>query len=140
MEYIEQIAAGARAQAEKQRENEELQVKETAGIVRSTGKIPGKTCFCFWDQNRASQLMTLWINILKIDDFVNLFVWERNSFQTDDSVNKYFISDYKFIEILLYNYHMKGAWDGELWLQLKENVVSSAFFVILPQPAKSLSS
>ncbi|XP_018481659.1 remorin isoform X1 [Raphanus sativus] len=47
MEYIEQIAAGARAQAEKQRENEELQVKEKAGIVRSTGKIPGKTCFCF---------------------------------------------------------------------------------------------
>ncbi|KAL0723404.1 hypothetical protein Bca4012_038003 [Brassica carinata] len=47
MEYIEQIAAGARAQAENQRENEELKVKEKAGIVRSTGKIPGKACFCF---------------------------------------------------------------------------------------------
>ncbi|KAF8068525.1 hypothetical protein N665_1146s0018 [Sinapis alba] len=47
MEYIEQIAAGARAQAENQRQNEELKVKEKAGIVRSTGKIPGKACFCF---------------------------------------------------------------------------------------------
>ncbi|KAJ0256946.1 Remorin family protein [Hirschfeldia incana] len=47
MEYIEQIAAGARAQAEKQRENEELKVKEKAGIVRSTGQIPGKACLCF---------------------------------------------------------------------------------------------
>ncbi|CAH8391558.1 unnamed protein product [Eruca vesicaria subsp. sativa] len=47
MEYIEQIAAGARAQAEKQRQNEEFKVKEKAGIVRSTGKIPAKACFCF---------------------------------------------------------------------------------------------
>ncbi|XP_009148674.1 uncharacterized protein F44E2.3 isoform X2 [Brassica rapa] len=47
MEYIEQIAAGARAQAGKQRQTEELKVKEKAGIVRSTGKIPGKACFCF---------------------------------------------------------------------------------------------
>ncbi|KAG5392027.1 hypothetical protein IGI04_021990 [Brassica rapa subsp. trilocularis] len=47
MEYIEQIAAGARAQAEKQRQTEELKVKEKAGIVRSSGKIPGKACFCF---------------------------------------------------------------------------------------------
>ncbi|ESQ35431.1 hypothetical protein EUTSA_v10009533mg [Eutrema salsugineum] len=46
-EYIEQIAAGARAQAEKQRQNEELKVKEKAGIVRTTGKIPGKACLCF---------------------------------------------------------------------------------------------
>ncbi|CAN6878648.1 unnamed protein product [Brassica oleracea var. botrytis] len=47
MEYIEQIAAGARAQAEKERQTGELKVKEKAGIVRSTGKIPGKACFCF---------------------------------------------------------------------------------------------
>ncbi|XP_022546080.2 remorin 1.4 isoform X2 [Brassica napus] len=47
MEYIEHIAAGARAQAEKQRQNEELKVKERAGIVRKTGKIPGKACSCF---------------------------------------------------------------------------------------------
>ncbi|CAH8388985.1 unnamed protein product [Eruca vesicaria subsp. sativa] len=47
MEYIEQIASGARAQAEKQRKNEEFEVKERAGIVRRTGKIPGKACSCF---------------------------------------------------------------------------------------------
>ncbi|KAJ0248021.1 Remorin family protein [Hirschfeldia incana] len=47
MEYIDQIASGARAQAEKQRQNEELEVKERAGIVRRTGKIPGKACSCF---------------------------------------------------------------------------------------------
>ncbi|KAG2319910.1 hypothetical protein Bca52824_013123 [Brassica carinata] len=47
MEYIEQIASGARAQAEKQRQNEEFEVKERAGIVRKTGKIPGKACSCF---------------------------------------------------------------------------------------------
>ena len=47
MEYIEEIAAGARAQAEKERQTGELKVKEKAGIVRSTGKIPGKACFCF---------------------------------------------------------------------------------------------
>ncbi|KAF8087354.1 hypothetical protein N665_0588s0023 [Sinapis alba] len=47
MEYIEQISAGARAQAEKQRQNEEFKVKERAGIVRKTGKIPGKACSCF---------------------------------------------------------------------------------------------
>ncbi|WZZ80278.1 hypothetical protein YC2023_100850 [Brassica napus] len=47
MEYIEHISSGARAQAEKQRQNEELKVKERAGIVRKTGKIPGKACSCF---------------------------------------------------------------------------------------------
>lgn len=45
-EYIEQIAAGARAQAEKERQNKELHVKEKAGVIRSTGKLPGKAC-CF---------------------------------------------------------------------------------------------
>lgn len=47
MEYIENIASGARAQAEKQRQDEELKVKERAGVVRKTGKIPGKACACF---------------------------------------------------------------------------------------------
>lgn len=46
-EYIEQITAGARAQAEKQRQSEEFKVKEKADVVRSTGKLPGKACLCF---------------------------------------------------------------------------------------------
>ncbi|CAA7039333.1 unnamed protein product [Microthlaspi erraticum] len=46
-EYIEHIAAGARAQAEKQRQSEEVKVKEKTGVIRSTGKLPGKTCLCF---------------------------------------------------------------------------------------------
>ncbi|CAA0201296.1 unnamed protein product [Arabidopsis thaliana] len=45
-EYIEQIAAGARAQAEKDRQSKEFKVKEKAGVIRSTGKIPGNAC-CF---------------------------------------------------------------------------------------------
>ncbi|CAE5957417.1 unnamed protein product [Arabidopsis arenosa] len=45
-EYIEQIAAGARAQAEKDRQSKEFKVKEKAGVIRSTGKLPGKAC-CF---------------------------------------------------------------------------------------------
>ncbi|CAL9214920.1 unnamed protein product [Arabidopsis halleri] len=45
-EYIEQIAAGARAQAEKDRQSKEFKVKEKAGVIRSTGKFPGKAC-CF---------------------------------------------------------------------------------------------
>ncbi|KAF5727157.1 hypothetical protein HS088_TW22G00844 [Tripterygium wilfordii] len=46
IEYIEQIAAGARAQAEEKRRNEEFKVKEKANKIRTTGKIPA-TCFCF---------------------------------------------------------------------------------------------
>lgn len=46
-EYIEHIGAGARAQADKQRQSEELKAKEKAGIIRSTGKLPGKACLCF---------------------------------------------------------------------------------------------
>jgi len=45
-EYIEQIAAGARAQAEKDRQSKEFKVKEKAGVIRSTGKLPGNAC-CF---------------------------------------------------------------------------------------------
>ncbi|KAJ7953885.1 Remorin like [Quillaja saponaria] len=45
-EYIDQIAGGARAQAQEKRRNEELKAKEKANIIRSTGKLPG-TCFCF---------------------------------------------------------------------------------------------
>ncbi|XP_019090886.1 PREDICTED: MICAL C-terminal-like protein isoform X2 [Camelina sativa] len=45
-EYIEQIAAGARAQAEKERQSKEFKVKEKAGVIRSTGELPGKAC-CF---------------------------------------------------------------------------------------------
>ncbi|KAF3610131.1 hypothetical protein DY000_02045224 [Brassica cretica] len=45
MEYIEEIAAGARAQAEKERQTGELKVKEKAGIVRSTVvTVEGQRC------------------------------------------------------------------------------------------------
>ncbi|XP_050151560.1 remorin 1.4-like isoform X1 [Malus sylvestris] len=43
---IDQIAGGARAQAEEKRRNEESKVKEKAKRIRSTGKAPA-TCFCF---------------------------------------------------------------------------------------------
>ncbi|KAL0408730.1 UNVERIFIED_CONTAM: hypothetical protein Sradi_1807400 [Sesamum radiatum] len=43
---IEEIAGGARAQAEKNRRKEELKVKEKANKIRSTGKLPA-TCLCF---------------------------------------------------------------------------------------------
>ncbi|KAL0420942.1 UNVERIFIED_CONTAM: hypothetical protein Slati_3117100 [Sesamum latifolium] len=43
---IEGIAGGARAQAEKNRKNEELKVKEKANKIRLTGKFPA-TCLCF---------------------------------------------------------------------------------------------
>ncbi|WVZ24638.1 hypothetical protein V8G54_003182 [Vigna mungo] len=44
--YINQIAGGARAQAEERRRNEVLKAKEKANIIRTTGKIPGP-CSCF---------------------------------------------------------------------------------------------
>ncbi|KAL2344614.1 hypothetical protein Fmac_005899 [Flemingia macrophylla] len=46
MSYINQIAGGARAQAEERRRNEVLKAKEKANIIRTTGKIPGP-CSCF---------------------------------------------------------------------------------------------
>ncbi|XP_010530533.1 PREDICTED: uncharacterized protein LOC104807117 isoform X2 [Tarenaya hassleriana] len=46
-EYIDQIASGARAQAEKQRKSEEKKVKEKADVIRRTGELPAKPCLCF---------------------------------------------------------------------------------------------
>nr|XP_016477595.1 PREDICTED: uncharacterized protein At3g61260-like isoform X2 [Nicotiana tabacum] len=43
---IESIAGGAKEQADQNRENEELKVKEKANKIRSTGKMPA-TCLCF---------------------------------------------------------------------------------------------
>lgn len=43
---IEEIAKGARAQAEKNRKNEEFKAKEKANKIRLTGKLPA-TCLCF---------------------------------------------------------------------------------------------
>ncbi|XP_019240100.1 PREDICTED: uncharacterized protein LOC109220093 isoform X2 [Nicotiana attenuata] len=43
---IESIAGGAKEQADQNRENEELKVKEKANKIRSTGKMPA-TCSCF---------------------------------------------------------------------------------------------
>ncbi|XP_059448494.1 remorin 1.4-like [Corylus avellana] len=45
MEYIEQIAVGAREKAKDNRRVEELKVKEKSTIIRTTGRVP-KTCFC----------------------------------------------------------------------------------------------
>ncbi|KAM7484409.1 hypothetical protein LguiA_000418 [Lonicera macranthoides] len=42
---IDQIAEGARAQAEENRRNEEFKVKEKANKIRATGEVP-VTCFC----------------------------------------------------------------------------------------------
>lgn len=46
MVYIDQIAGGARSQAEEKRKNEELKAKEKANAIRTTGKLPG-ICPCF---------------------------------------------------------------------------------------------
>ncbi|KAB2624478.1 hypothetical protein D8674_016138 [Pyrus ussuriensis x Pyrus communis] len=46
MEYIKEIAEGARAQAEERHRNGVLKVKQKAKEMRRTGKAP-KTCFCF---------------------------------------------------------------------------------------------
>ncbi|KAL7110139.1 hypothetical protein ACP275_05G006000 [Erythranthe tilingii] len=43
---IEEVAGGARAQAEENRRNEELKTKEKANKIKLTGKIP-PTCLCF---------------------------------------------------------------------------------------------
>lgn len=46
MEYIKQIAEGARAQAEERHKNEVLKVKEKVNTLRRTGEAP-TTCCCF---------------------------------------------------------------------------------------------
>lgn len=46
MKYIDQVAGGARAQAEERRRNEVIKAKEKANVIRKTGEVPTK-CFCF---------------------------------------------------------------------------------------------
>ncbi|KAJ9549224.1 hypothetical protein OSB04_021767 [Centaurea solstitialis] len=46
MEMIDQIAEGARSQAEENRRKEVKKVAEKANKIRSNGKIPTKTCLC----------------------------------------------------------------------------------------------
>ncbi|XP_030481583.2 uncharacterized protein At3g61260 isoform X6 [Cannabis sativa] len=46
MEYIDQVAGGARAKAEEKKRKDQLKVKEKADTIRRTGALP-KTCFCF---------------------------------------------------------------------------------------------
>ncbi|OIV89854.1 hypothetical protein TanjilG_27387 [Lupinus angustifolius] len=46
MKYIDEIAAGARAESVERRRNEEFKAKEKANIIRTTGKLP-RTCCCF---------------------------------------------------------------------------------------------
>ncbi|KAK9045454.1 hypothetical protein V6N11_059334 [Hibiscus sabdariffa] len=45
MEYIKQVADGARAEAKARQRNDELKAKEKANIIRTTGELP-VTCFC----------------------------------------------------------------------------------------------
>ncbi|CAK8536622.1 unnamed protein product [Lathyrus sativus] len=46
MKYVNQVADGARAKADENRKNEELQAKGKAGAIRTTGKLP-RIYFCF---------------------------------------------------------------------------------------------
>ncbi|XP_012572593.1 uncharacterized protein [Cicer arietinum] len=46
IKYLEEIAAGARAQSNERRNNETLKAKDKANIIRTTGKLPG-ACSCF---------------------------------------------------------------------------------------------
>ncbi|KAK2636107.1 hypothetical protein Ddye_030899 [Dipteronia dyeriana] len=46
METIDQIAGGARAQAEERRRNKELKAKAKANTIRTTGKVPRTCCCC----------------------------------------------------------------------------------------------
>lgn len=46
IKYIEEIATGAKAQADERRRNETLKAKEKANTIRTTGKLPGP-CSCF---------------------------------------------------------------------------------------------
>ncbi|XP_039065382.1 uncharacterized protein LOC120210764 [Hibiscus syriacus] len=45
MDYIKQVADGARAEAKARQRNDELKAKEKANIIRTTGELP-VTCFC----------------------------------------------------------------------------------------------
>ena len=45
MDYIKEVADGARAQAEARQRKDELKAKEKANIIRTTGELP-RTCFC----------------------------------------------------------------------------------------------
>ncbi|KAK9052183.1 hypothetical protein SSX86_028811 [Deinandra increscens subsp. villosa] len=45
-EMIDQIAEGARAQADENRRKDVIKVKKKADTIRQTGKIPTKTCLC----------------------------------------------------------------------------------------------
>ncbi|CAI0390887.1 unnamed protein product [Linum tenue] len=47
MDTVTQIAGGARAKTAEKQKIEELKVKQKADIIRSTGKVPRSTCFCF---------------------------------------------------------------------------------------------
>ncbi|XP_076900817.1 uncharacterized protein LOC143555071 [Bidens hawaiensis] len=47
IEMIEQIAEGARSQAEENRRKEVIKAKKKADTIRLTGEIPKKTCLCF---------------------------------------------------------------------------------------------
>lgn len=46
IKLIEEIAKGAKAQADENRRKEELKVREKADKIRSTGKLP-PSCLCF---------------------------------------------------------------------------------------------
>ncbi|GMI75324.1 hypothetical protein HRI_001201700 [Hibiscus trionum] len=45
MDYIKQVADGARAEAKARQRNDELKAKEKANVIRITGELP-VTCFC----------------------------------------------------------------------------------------------
>ncbi|CAI9275908.1 unnamed protein product [Lactuca saligna] len=47
IEMIDQIAEGARSQAEENQRKEIIKVKEKAEVIRITGKVPTKACLCF---------------------------------------------------------------------------------------------
>lgn len=47
IEMIDQIAEGARSQAEENQRKEVIKVKEKAEVIRITGKVPTKACLCF---------------------------------------------------------------------------------------------
>lgn len=46
MNYVNQVAEGARAKAVENRKNEELKAKEKANAIQTTGKLP-RISFCF---------------------------------------------------------------------------------------------
>ncbi|KAK4842154.1 hypothetical protein QYF36_016608 [Acer negundo] len=54
METIDQIAGGARAQAEERRKNKELKTKAKANTIRATGKVPRTSDFDFLTTDNLS--------------------------------------------------------------------------------------